>query len=316
METRAGYVVVGGFVVALVVAVLVAALWVARVQLAGQEDLYDIYFTGSVTGLVQGGAVRYNGIPVGRISKIELDPLDPQRVRVTVEINSQTSIKADVSAEMSLQGLTGGAFIELSGGTAQSPLLEAKAGERYPVIPSKQSTLQRVVDNAPEILNKAMEVATHLNELLNEQNRKAVADTLANVQDITGAIADRSDDITAVLQNAAAASKELKATIENANQTVASLRDLLGPGSDLRDAVKRIDTLAARLADAGGHLDALIQENRPPIREFTQHGLSQVEELLSDARTLVAQLTRLSQSLERDPARLLYGDRHQGYQPK
>lgn len=316
METRAGYVVVGGFVITLIVLLIVAALWVARVQLAGEEDFYDIYFTGSVTGLVQGSAVRYNGIPVGRITRIELDPLDPKRVRVTIEITSQTEIRNDVTAEMAYQGLTGGAFIELSGGTAGAPRLEAKNGERYPVIPSTQSTLQKVVDNAPEILSKAAEAITRLNELLDDKNRKAVADTLSHVEQVTGAVAAKSDDIAMLLDNVAAASQDLRTTIKSANETVASLHEILGPGSDLRDAVKKLDTLAGRLNDASAHLDALIQENRPPIHEFAQRGLGQVEDLLSDARNLVAQLTRLSQSLERDPSRLLYGDRRQGYQPK
>lgn len=316
METRAGYVVVGGFVVTLVVLLIVAALWVARVQLAGEEDYYDIYFNGSVTGLVQGSAVRYNGIPVGRIKRIELDPLDPKRVRVTIEITSETEIKDDVTAQMAYQGLTGGAFIELSGGTAGAPRLEAKAGERYPVIPSTESPLQKFVDNAPEVLNRAMEAISRLNELLSEQNRKAITDTLSHVEQVTGTVAAHSDDIRAVLENAAAASKDLRTTIQSANETVDSLHEILGPGSDLRDAVKKLDALAGRLNDAGGHLDALIQENRPPIHEFAQHGLGQVEELLADARVLVAQLTRLAQSLERDPSRLLYGDRRQGYQPK
>jgi phospholipid/cholesterol/gamma-HCH transport system substrate-binding protein len=316
METRASYVVVGGFVITLVITLIVAAFWVARVQLAGQETYYDIYFVGSVTGLVQGAAVRYNGIPVGRITKIELDPLDPQRVRVTVEITSTTEIKTDVTAELSYQGLTGGAFIELSGGTAQAPPLVAKNGERYPVILSKQSTLQKFVDNAPEVLNKVVEVTTHLNQILDEQNRKALADTLAHIEQVTGAVASRSDDITQLLDNLAVASKDLNGTIDAATATINSAHEVVAPGSDLRDALHKLDILAGRLDDAGGHLDALIQENRPSIHEFATRGLGQVEDLLSDARVLVAQLTRVAQSLERDPSRLLYGDRRQGYQPK
>lgn len=320
METRAGYVAVGAFVVVLLVTLIVGALWVARIQLSGQENLYDVYFTGSVTGLVDGSAVRYNGIPVGRITKIELDPLDPQRVRVTIEVNGETQIKSDVTAEISYQGLTGGAFIQLSGGSLQAKLLEARPGERYPVIPSKESTVQKIVNSAPEVLNKAMEVATHLDELLNEQNRKSVADTLQNVEHVTGALAAESDDIKKLIQDGSAAAVELRATIAEADKTVvelhSSVHEILGPGGDLRVTIKDIDGLTMRLADVTGHLDSMVQENRPPLHEFTQHGLTEVEELVTDARAMVAQLTRLGQSIERDPARFLYGDRRQGYQPK
>lgn len=320
METRAGYVAVGSFVVVLLIMLIVGALWVARIQLSGQENYYDIYFRGSVTGLVNGSAVRYNGIPVGRITKIELDPLDPQRVRVTIEVSGETQIKSDVTAEISYQGLTGGAFIQLSGGSLQAKLLEARSGERYPVIPSKESTVQKIVESAPEVLNKAMEVATHLDELLNEQNRKAVGDTLQNVERVTGTVAAQSDDIKKAIQDGAAAATELRAMIVEADRTVAELRnsihDILGPGSDLRAAIKNIDGLTVRLNAAADHVDAMVQENRAPLHEFSQHGLTEIEQLVTDARAMVTQLTRLGQSIERDPSRLLYGDRRQGYQPK
>ena len=69
METRAHYVAVGGFVLAVVTLAFVAVLWLGRVELGGgQFTRYDIYFKGAVTGLSEGSAVLYNGVRVGRVA--------------------------------------------------------------------------------------------------------------------------------------------------------------------------------------------------------------------------------------------------------
>jgi phospholipid/cholesterol/gamma-HCH transport system substrate-binding protein len=141
METRAPYVVVGGFVVVLVAGLVVAVLWFAQVQYREQLSYYDIYFTGSVTGLTPGSTVRYNRIPVGRVGEIKLDPVDPNQVRVTVELQGGTAIKSDTVAALELQGLAGGAFVNLTGGTREAPPLSRQPGERYPVIASRPSGL-------------------------------------------------------------------------------------------------------------------------------------------------------------------------------
>src|SRR5215469_1588579 len=104
METRADYVVVGGFVLGLVGCLVVAILWLARVQFNEELSYYDIYLTGSVSGLSQGSTVRYNGIPIGRVIDIKLDPQDPTRVRVTIQVEGNTVIREDAVASLELQG--------------------------------------------------------------------------------------------------------------------------------------------------------------------------------------------------------------------
>src|SRR5690242_2795671 len=169
METRADYVVVGGFVIAILASLVVAVLWLARVQFNAPSNFYDVYFAGSVTGLVQGSTVRYNGIPVGRVTDIQLDSRNQQRVRVTVEVTTRTPIKTDAVASLEVQGLTGGAFVEISGGSPDAPALEREPGERYPVIASRPSGLQQVVTNAPEVLSRLITLADRFNQILGER---------------------------------------------------------------------------------------------------------------------------------------------------
>jgi phospholipid/cholesterol/gamma-HCH transport system substrate-binding protein len=317
METRANYIAVGAFVLVMLAGMFAVVLWIARVEFNRERTFYDIYFTGSVAGLAPGSEVRYNGIRVGRVEEIRIDPQNLQQVRVTVELDQSALIKADAVASIEVQGLTGAAYIEISGGSQTAPLLEARAGQRYPVIASRQSGLQRVFASAPEVLSRLADVADKLSAILDERNRAAIAATLENIRRVTGVAAAHANDIDQTLTDTAAAMRELRSSLASADETLAQLRALIGDKGEARVALQSIDQASRKLDKLATDLDATVQENRPPLRDFSQRGLTQLTALLADARTLVDQLTRLSDEIERDPTRFFFGgNRRGGYQPK
>src|ERR1700754_4871025 len=144
METKANYVAVGGFVLACVIGLVGTVMWLAGAQYSQEYSYYQAFFKGPVTGLGKGTVTRYNGIDVGRVKDLAFDPSDPQRVIVTLQVQPGLNIREDSVASIDSQGLTGGSYVEISGGTAKSPLLVAKEGQKYPVIRTKQSTLQQL----------------------------------------------------------------------------------------------------------------------------------------------------------------------------
>ena len=152
METRANYVAVGAFVLTLLAATLIAVLWLARIEFNRDFAFYDIYFTNSVAGLASGSAVKYNGIRVGRVTELRIDPLDLKRVRATIELDQTAPIKRNATASLATEGFAGATYIEISGGSADAAPLTAQPGQRYPVIASRQSGFERVLTSAPEVL--------------------------------------------------------------------------------------------------------------------------------------------------------------------
>lgn len=315
METRAAYVAVGTFVLVLLAGLVLAGLWFARVAVSEKGIDYDIYFTGSVAGLNIGSAVRMNGVPIGRVAAIKLDPENPGQVRVTATIDRDVAIKSDAVASLELQGLTGAEQIEITGGSRTAPSLVAHPGEPHPVIASSPSGLQQVVTSAPELLARANGLMEELSDLLKPQNRTAVAQTLVNLQTITGVAAAHSGQIASSISDGAAAARSLRETLQRTDAVVAELERLAAPGGALPAAVRNLDQSTRALAEVGGHLDALVQENRPGLRNFTQRGLPELQQVLVQAQGLIGDLDQLVQALQRDPALLLYGDRHQGYRP-
>lgn len=313
METRANYVVVGTFVLVVLLGVFVSILWLARVEFTRTFAYYDIYFSGSVTGLNEGAPVRYSGVQIGRVIDIRLDPQNPEQVRVTLEVDASTEIKSDAVASLEIQGITGVAYVEISGGSREAPSLTRLEGQRFPVVASRPSQLQSVVSSAPEVLNRVIIVADRLAELLDDRNRAALAATLDNMQQLTAVGVDDAKKLATVIDDSDLAVRQFRSTMNSANDTVVELRKTLvlanGAATDLSTALKQFDVTAQ-------HLDGLVQDNRPALRDFTQGGLNQLNQLISDTRVLVAGLTRIANEVERDPARFIFGDRREGYKPK
>ena len=123
METRAHYVAVGIFVLGAIILAFVAVLWLAHTELGEQAKRYYIYFRGSVAGLNKGSQVQYNGIPVGRVSDIRVDPDNLEQIQVTVAIDTGiVDIKSDARAYLDANILNGIATIQIRGGTRPAPM--------------------------------------------------------------------------------------------------------------------------------------------------------------------------------------------------
>ena len=145
METRAHYVAVGAFVLAVILLAFVTVLWLGRSEFSAQAKRYYIFFRGSVAGLNKGSQVQYNGIPVGRVVDIRVDPDDVEKIQVTVEIDTSiVDIKTDARAFLDANLLNGVASIQIRGGTKEAKELEPEPNHRYPVIAAGQSELEQL----------------------------------------------------------------------------------------------------------------------------------------------------------------------------
>ena len=155
--------------------------WLGSRQLSHHEEPYYTYFTGSVTGLASGSPVRYRGVPVGTVGEIEINPKNIEQIRVTLKMRPNTPIKTDTVASLETAGITGGSYVELSGGTQSSPVLTGK-DDQIPVINSENSSLQSVLADAPKLLGKLNQLADSANTVLSPDNVKAISDTFSHIQ--------------------------------------------------------------------------------------------------------------------------------------
>ncbi len=334
METRANYLLVGSFVLALTLGLIGFVIWLAKVQFDTKFARYDIYFESSVTGLPVGGQVKYRGITVGEVTSISIDPTDVTRVLVTIEVEADTPVREDTVATLSLLSFASGAlFVQLGGGSHDSPALVAKEGQRRPVIQSEPLAFDKLIGSVDEIL---IQVA----DILNEENRQAISQTLKNVATITAALAERREDLDRLIADASATASSLRGAAESVEALAQKLDNTIGGAVEqaesvleaFEDVARNVDgvisdnaesiektigdlrAMADGLRRLSDEAKALVAENRGPIRDFTETGLYELSTLLTEARELVVSFKRVATEVERDPARFLFGDQQQGYE--
>ena len=313
METRANYAAVGAFVFAMVLLALGAVVWLAGGQINAPKAHYRIYFSGLVSGLREGAAVEYNGVPVGKVEDIRIDPDNVALVQTTIAIDPQLTIKKDAVATLQSNLLSGVSFVQITGGTQDAPRLKTEGNERYPVIRSVPSTLASVAASGPELLDKLNATVDRFNTILDEKNRQALSESLENLRVFTAGLAARNDDIaelTANANSATAAASKLFVSIE---------RSYAGPdgiGSRLTSAISDFDKVAKNLGDTNKQLQGALQDVRPGLRNFSQQTLTNVGSLVAEARQLVASANRVVTTVERNPMSLFFGDRREGYRPR
>jgi phospholipid/cholesterol/gamma-HCH transport system substrate-binding protein len=283
METRANYVAVGAFVLSLLLGLVIALLWLTGAQYAQEYAYYQTYFTGSVSGLGKGTVVRYNGIEVGRVSQLDFDPNDPKKVRVVMQIDPTLQLHADSVASIASQGLTGGSYVEIDGGTKQAPILRPHFWGEYPTIKSKPSAFQQLEQSAPQLVVKLNHAADQLNDVLNEKNRKAINQILSkldailgNLHTTTAVLSARSADIDATLRNFNSASAKLNGDLADLHTTLGHADQTLGT----------INTAVAGIGRLSDHVDAQIAS-------------AQLGQLSADMRNLLHSVSHLSNQLER-----------------
>ena len=298
METKANYVLIGAFTLVISIFGLLFALWAANWSSEREWDTYRIVFNEAVTGLFEGGSVRYNGITVGTIEHLRLAPNDPRKVLAQVRIASGTPIKTDTHAKISQDGLTGPTFIQLSGGSPNAPLLASNDRDEVPTIATEPSALQNIADTANRLV-------TRMDEVLSEQNVKRISDSLENIEQLTGAVAAQREDLGQLIVNAREASEQLKLTMQTTNGAIERLdRDVI---RNLPALVEKLDRTLAELESVSTNANAMINENRAPLASFTQNGLQQVGPALSELRGLVRDLRRVASRLDNNPAGYVLG---------
>ncbi len=153
MEIRARYVLIGSFTLAVILGLFGFVYWIKNTGGLGQRATYQIQFEQPVSGLAIGSSVLFNGIRVGAITELSLDPADPKLLTITISVDPATPIRADTQVDITYQGLTGAPAISLKGGEASTPQLTSQ-DHRPPVLYVAPGVGQNLSDSARETLRR------------------------------------------------------------------------------------------------------------------------------------------------------------------
>ncbi len=301
METRANYLLIGIVTLAVIVAIFMFVLWTLKGELDQQYAYYDIVFEDSVAGLNTAGDVLFQGINVGQVTDIRVDHADPSKVRVTVRIQVREDfvIRESSEATLQMQGITGVAFVQIVGGGAEGgplPRVTNPAAQR-PTIPSRRSYMQELFEAAPQVVDEAVATLRTIQELLNEENRAAIAGILSDAQTVSSTFAARQGEIDSTIESLSLFADSLGQTSDQ----IVSMSD------DISDAIASITDAADSYTILAQDADRFLRRNEDAVEAFTHQGLAQFGYLVVEARQLISTLDRVAQRFESDPSGFLFG---------
>ncbi len=312
MEPRAHHVWIGLLTVGMAAAGLLLGIWLTEGEVYSEHQPYKVVFRESVSGLSARSPVKLNGINVGEVEKLSMDPEDPRQVIARIRISNTVAVRTDMRAQIGKSSLfAGGAHIRLKPGEPDAPLLE-RPDDGIPRIPSKASPMARLQQDSDQLLAGINDLVRKGNRLLSEENIQQLEATLTHLEQTSRAIAARRDELQRSLSALADGSEEASLTLQEARALIEESHALLtGPGEK---ALRSSARATAALARSSERTDTLLQENQAAIERGLE-SLQDVEPLAQELQHTLNRLRSAIRRLESNPARLLRRERMEEHEP-
>lgn len=279
-----------------------AILWLAGSRFLQPVDTYTIYFTRSVSGLLPGAVVEYQGVTVGKVETLHLTAETPPRAQVVIALQPGTPVRRNTIAHLVGSFVTGIRFVQLEGGSADVPLLEPGG-----TIVVREGGLEEFRDHASEIAQRLITTLTRIEQdLLSRQNREAITTFLHSMSVLAENLRTSIDEIAtpethlafrAMVSNLAEAAAGIKHTTVAINEVRDELfRDGQTMLVQIRHTAEMTARLANEIAQLTRHIDELVAENR-----------LQLHQLLTNLAAASYDLKEASDTIRTDPSGLIWG---------
>ena len=297
MDTKVNYSVVGLFVILLGATAIMLFLWLSAFKHHQTYNTYLVYMYEEVSGIGPQTPVRFNGVKLGYVQEIALNPLDPQQVILTLKIKKETPVTTSTIATLRSEGIMGIDYVALKALTATAPPLMVKPGKRYPVIPSEPSLLMKLSTALEEITKTIKELSDNIGKVFDEKNRQAISVSVANLQKITTILVANSQNTNSTMasmkrfmSNSAKASEQLPAIMRQLNSTLTSIK------------------LTAHQFDITGQsIKLMMRDAHTTMQNVTTQMAPSVQQLLDKLNVMTDHLQQLSRDLEHNPSILVRG---------
>jgi phospholipid/cholesterol/gamma-HCH transport system substrate-binding protein len=286
METKANYVLIGAFTLAVIAGGFLFVLWFTGASKTAVHKTFKIVFTGSVSGLTRGSTVLFNGLNVGAVTSIDFLEKDPSRVAALIDIAGRTPVKTDTKARLELQGLTGVAAIALTGGAEDAPALEPGPDGSPPVINADRSDFQNLLENVQRLSAKADDLLGKANKLIDD-NSASVTDTLKNADTFSKALADNSSGVGGALKSVAVLGDKIGPLADKLQTLSNDVDDLIKTvdKDKVRNVVANVEGFTATIAHNQGNIDSLLKDSAGLAKKLNDTA-GQLDGALSDIRNL------------------------------
>ncbi|MDQ1297603.1 MAG: phospholipid/cholesterol/gamma-HCH transport system substrate-binding protein [Campylobacterota bacterium] len=311
MESKVNYTLVGAFVLLISSALIAFAFWLGKYNDGANAYVrYKVYLTESVAGLAPEAAVKFNGVDVGKVESIRINPQNSEEIELTLKIKKKTPIRTDSTAMLKFFGITGLAFIEIKGGSRMTPLI-TNSDDAIAVIPTAPSLIKRLDETLSAVVTKLSDTLDHTNAVMSKQNTKNFSQTLENLKILTHRINGYQNEIDTLLKN----SIQTEANIDQAMIKVSASADSV-KGSMDTFKVTMSDKLSPTMKsweETSKKSNALIEKietsmNRGDydLQSIASGSTAELNELLAQSRVLQNEMELTLKSLRESPSDILF----------
>ncbi len=297
METETNYTIVGMFVIILTAILITGIIWFASGSPGKKTERYLVYVNESVSGLNKDASVKYRGVTVGKVLNLTLPADRPDTVRILVEIQKGTPVTTDTVATLEFQGITGLAYLNLSGGAPDAPVLTHTEGEEYPVIRNKPSLFLRIEERLQNPIEKLMITVDQVNKMLDDRNLKAFSDLLQNLACLTATADQEIKTIGDML-------RDFSSVIPKVNQTNDELQATLGAVGQAANAAR---DMAETISTTSRTIQLEVKEEGERFGKNTDKLSTELVALSNEIKQTSTRLSSLAKQLEQRPQMLLFG---------
>ncbi|MGQ2989637.1 MAG: MlaD family protein [Brevundimonas sp.] len=296
MERDAHYAAVGIATVALMLALAVFTIWLARLQFNKDYDVYDIVFYGPVRGLSEGGEVHFNGIRVGEVTDLNLDPQKGDQVIARVRLNGTTPVRVTSRAQLEPQGITGLNYIQITAGDPNSALLKSQYPDSaVPVIQSQPSPIAELLSGSGTVLAQTVDALNRINRVMSDDNIRSFSTSLKNIESVSTEFEARKGmlkQLEEALTNANAAVKEYEALGADARRLV---------NTDGRQAIDNINKATGDAQQAIASINRSVSGLERPLGDFASTGLPQLNQTIQELNEATRSLQGLIDEVRSSP---------------
>lgn len=311
MESKVNYTIVGVFVLFFSAALIAFAFWLGKYNDdESKYQRYKIYITESVAGLAPEAAVKFHGVDVGMVESIRINPHNSEEVELLLKIQKETPVKTDSTATLKFFGVTGLAFIEISGGAKNTPLLPTSE-ENPGVIPTTASLIKRLDESLSQVATTLTDTLQHIDSVFSDKNSDNISETLQNLKILSRKINAYQEKIDLLLTNSIETEKNLNATMikvgDSADSVNASadtfkrvMRDEMAPTlKSLKETSMKSHALIQKI-------DQSIDRGDYNLQAIASPATTELNELLEQTRTLSLEMERTLQNVRESPSDIFF----------
>ena len=315
MERKAHYALIGTFVLVSLAALLAFTAWLSNAQFDKKFDNYEISFRGGVQGLSEGTEVRFNGLKVGDINELRIDPNDNNSVIVDIQVESNTPVDFESVGRMEPLGLTGLNYIQIIPGGPNSRLIKNSTDKDPFRLKGEASRIDLLLGSGGTVMESSQAALARINAVMTPEAIMDFHEILNNLKVITNNFVDlkvdpeifnrtmqsieqASSDVSLAADAVDLAAKDFDVLIETDVRTVLDRSKI---------SMEKLDKTLVAIEALSKDSNQLITDGRDAINRLSNSGLTDLEETIDSIRRAVLGLESILINFEQNPTAFIAG---------